>query len=168
VYAIRLTDGHVNRLTHDHHSGRPVWGRGWIAYSHYRARGGWLIGDLRLMRPDGSGKRVLASGHDEPSKAEMGIEPVAFSHDGARLLACLASEFQCPPVTFHIPDGRRHALHVTRRNDLAVGVAISGDGNEVLAEMGGLETQYRVVAVPFAGGKPRVLVRNADHASWSR
>jgi hypothetical protein len=168
VYAIRLEDGHVSRLTRDGHSDRPVWGRGWIAYSHFRARGGWLIRDLHLMRSDGSGKRFLAGGHDEPSKAETGIEPVAFSHDGARLLACLASEFQCPPVTFHIPDGRRYALHVTHRNELGAAVAISRDGNQVLAEVGGLEKPYRVVAVPFAGGEPRVLVRNAEHASWSR
>jgi hypothetical protein len=110
----------------------------------------------------------LAGGHDEPSKAETGIEPVAFSHDGARLLACLASESQCPPVTFSIPDGRRHALHVTHPNELGVAEAISRDGDQVLAEVGGPETHYRVVAVPFAGGEARVLVRNAEHASWSR
>ena len=73
-----------------------------------------------------------------------------------------------PPVAFGIPDGRRYALRVGRRNELAFGIAISRDGTQVLAEAGGLEGPYRVLAVPFAGGKPRVLVRNADHASWSQ
>jgi hypothetical protein len=168
VYAIRLDDGHVSRLTRDGHSDRPVWGRGWIAYSHSHASGGWLIRDLRLMRPDGTGKRLLAGGHDRPSKAQMGIEALAFSRDGTRLLGCLASEFQCPPIAFTIPDGRRYAFHLTRRNELAVGIAISRDGTRVLAEIGGLETHWRVVTVPFTGGDPRVLVRNADHASWAR
>jgi hypothetical protein len=168
VYVIRLEDGRVSRVTRDGHSDHPVWGRRWIAYSRFHASGGWLIRDIRLMRPDGSGKRPLADGHDTPSKAEMGIEAVAFSRDGTRLLACLASEFECPPVTFRVSDGRRHTFHLGRRNELAVGAAISRDGSQVLAEVGGLETQWRVVAVPFAGDEPRVLVRNASHASWAR
>jgi hypothetical protein len=168
VYAIRLTDGHVSRLTRDHHSDRPVWGRGWIAYSHTRASGGWLIRDLRLMRPDGSGKRLLAGGHDKRSEAGMGIEAVAFSQDGTRLLGCLASEFGCAPVVFGIPDGRRYTLRVGRRNELTVGLAISRDGTQVLVEAGRLDGPFRALAVPLAHGKPRVLVRNAERASWSR
>jgi dipeptidyl aminopeptidase/acylaminoacyl peptidase len=168
AYAIRLTDGHVSRLTHDHHSGRPVWGRGWIAYSHYRARGGWLISDLRLMRPDGSRKRILASGHDKPSSAH-GIEPVAFSQDGTHLLACLPRESDCAPVTFALLDGKPHVLQVRRRSwELAFAIAISRDGRYVLAQAGGLKTPQRVVVVPFAGGTARVLARNAEEPTWTR
>jgi hypothetical protein len=126
-----------------------------------------LIRDLRLMRPDGSGKRLLADGYDKPSN-KMGIEAVAFSRDGTRLLACLASEFECSPVAFGISDGRRYVLRVGRHNELTFAVAISRDGTEVLAEAGRLEGPHRVLVVPLAGGEPRVLVRNADHASWSR
>jgi hypothetical protein len=166
VYAIRLTDGHVSRLTQDHHSGRPVWGRGSIAYSHYRARGGWLIADLRLMRPDGTGKRILASGHDTGA---LGIEPVAFSEDGTHLLACLPAESDCPPVTFTLPEGKPHVLQVRRRSwELAFGVAISRDGRYVLAQAGGLEKPQRVVVVPFGGGRARVLARNATSPTWTR
>ena len=167
VYAIRLVDGHVSRLTRDHRSDTPVWGHGWIAYSHTRARGGWLIRDLRLMRPDGSGKRLLTGGYDEPSN-RMGIEAVAFSDDGTRLLACRASEFQCSPVAFAIPSGRRYTLRLGRRNELTVGMAISRDGTEALVEAGGLEGPFRALVVPLARGKPRVLVRNAERASWAR
>jgi hypothetical protein len=98
----------------------------------------------------------------------MGIEPVAFSRDGTRLLACLASEFQCSPVAFAIPDGRRYTLRVGRRDELTVGIAISRDGTQVLVEAGRLEGPFRALAVPLRQGKPRVLVRNAEHASWSR
>jgi Tol biopolymer transport system component len=167
VYAIRLSDGRVSRLTVDRHSDRPVWGRGWIAYSHTRVRGGWLIRDVRLMRSDGSGKRLLAH-QRKPANGEMGIEPIAFSHGGTRLLACLGSEFQCPPVAFDIPDGRRYTPRVGRRNELTVGVAISADGSRVLVEAGKLEGQWRVLAVPLDQGKPRELARNAGHSSWSR
>ena len=167
VYAVRLTDGRVSRLTHDHHSGRPVWGRRSIAYSHYRAREGWLIADLRLMRPDGSGRRILASGHDK--SGALGIEPVAFSEDGTHLLACLAAESDCPPVTFALPDGKPHVLRVRRRlRELANAAAISRDGRYVLAQAGGLEKPGRVVVVPFAGGTARVLARNAEEPTWTR
>jgi hypothetical protein len=170
VYAIRLSDGQVTRLTHDGHSDKPVWGRGWIAYSHFHGQGagGSPIRDLRLMRPDGSGKRLLADGHDDLRQAELGIEPVQFSQDGRRLLACLANEFGCPPVTFSLPDGRRHILRVRRRGEQAWGAAISRDGTQVLAEVGKFEPPWRVVAVPFAGGTPRVLARNANGPTWSR
>jgi dipeptidyl aminopeptidase/acylaminoacyl peptidase len=167
VYAIRLTDGHVSRLTHDHHSGRPVWGRGSIACSHYRARGGWLIADLRLMRPDGTGKRVLASGYDK--SGALGIEPVAFSENGTHLLACLPAESDCPPVTVALPEGKPHVLQVRRRSsELAYAAAISRDGRYVLAQAGGLETPQRIVVVPFAGGTARVLARNAEDPTWTR
>ena len=120
------------------------------------------------MRPDGSGKRLLADGHDLPRHAELGVEPVEFSRDGTRLLACLGAEFDCAPVAFSVPRGRRHVLRVGRRNELVYGVAISRDGTEVLAEAGGLETSHRVVVIPFAGGRPGVLARNATDPTWIR
>lgn len=170
VYSIRLRDGRVSRLTDDGHSDRPVWGRGWIAYSrfHGQGAGGSPIRDLRLMRPDGSGKRLLAGGHDDLRQAEVGIEPVEFSRDGRRLLACLGYEFACPPVTFSLPDGQRHVLRVGRRGESAYAAAISRSGTQVLAEVGKLEPPYRVVVLPFAGGTPRVLARNAAGPTWSR
>jgi hypothetical protein len=59
-------------------------------------------------------------------------------------------------------------LRLARRNELAYGVAISRDGMAVLAEVGGLETPHRVIAVPVARGKPRVLARNAMGPTWIR
>jgi hypothetical protein len=170
VFVRRLADGATTRLTCDGHSDRPVVGRGWIAYSHFHGQGagGSPIRDLRLMRPDGSGKRRLAGGHDTTGLAQLGVEPVAFSRDGTRLLACLAAEFDCAPVAFDVPQGRRYSLQVRRRNELAYGAAISRDGTAVLAEAGGLETPHRVIVVPVGGGKPRVLARNATGPAWVR
>lgn len=165
VYAIRLADRHVSRLTYDRHNDLPVWGRRWIAYSHFHGAGagGSPIRDLRLMRADGTGKRLLAAGHDKIGQAELGVEPVAFSQDGLRLLACLAAEFSCAPATFRLLDGSRHVLH-----GLAYGAAISSDGTQVLAGAGRLDGPWRVVIVPFAGGKARVLARNATGPTWTR
>ena len=120
------------------------------------------------MRPDGSGKRLLAGGHDDLRQAEVGIEPVEFSRDGRRLLACLGYEFACPPVTFSLPGGQGHVLRVGRRGESAYAAAISRSGTQVLAEVGKLEPPYRVVVLPFAGGTPRVLARNAAGPTWSR
>jgi hypothetical protein len=170
VYSMRIDNARTTRLTRDGHSDRPVWGRGWIAYSHFHGQGagGSPIRDLRIMRPDGSEKRRIAGGHDNQSQAQLGIEPVAFAGDGTRLLACLAAEFECAPATFDIRRGRRHVLRAGRPAELAYAIAINRDGTQVLAEAGGLEGPHRVVVVPFVGGKPCVLARNASNPTWVR
>src|SRR5438034_684422 len=107
IYSVRVENRRTTMLTRDRHNDRPVWGRGWIAYSHLGriGAGGSPVRDLRIMRPDGSGKRLLADGHHNIGQAELGVEPVSFSRDGMRLLACLAAEFECAPVTFSLADG---------------------------------------------------------------
>jgi dipeptidyl aminopeptidase/acylaminoacyl peptidase len=170
VYVVRVADARVTRLTHNGHGDRPAWGRSWIAYRHFHPANGWTIGQIWLMRPDGSGKRLLAAGNTDVSQAEQGIDPVQFSADGRRLLGCLAHEFHCPPVALELPGGKRHALRVTPnpRRELAYGLAVSRDGKSVLVEAGGLETPHRVLVIPFTGGAPRVLVRNAQSPTWAR
>ncbi|MBA3402260.1 MAG: PD40 domain-containing protein, partial [Actinobacteria bacterium] len=58
VFAVRLSDGVLTRLTYDGHSASPHWGPEWIVYERFRWGGGiGTFGRLWLMRPDGSGKR---------------------------------------------------------------------------------------------------------------
>ena len=50
-----------------------------------------------------------------------------------------------------------------------VGWGLSRDGNTVLATTGGPDpNDSNVVAVPYNGGKLRVLARHARMPSWSR
>jgi hypothetical protein len=115
IFTVRLSDLEVTQLTHDGHSDDPVWGREWIVYRSFHIDGDWSIGRLRLMRPDGSGKRPFARGDERVGRAQMGLEPLELSEDGKRLLACAAAEFSCPPVTFSVPDGKEYKLGLASR-----------------------------------------------------
>jgi hypothetical protein len=173
IYVVRISDGRIRRLTHDRHSDDPVWGRRWIVYRRFHFDGDWSIGRLRLMRSDGSGDRMLARGDERTSLARMGLRPLESSEDGRRLLACAAAEFHCAPVTLAVPGGTEYNLPIrplVRRSELAQGADLAQDGSEVLFTVGPFDSPVdsRVYAIPFEGGKPRLLVSDATDASWSR
>ena len=176
VFVVRLSDLRVTKLTHDGHSDEPVWGGGWLVYRSFHFNGDWSIGRLRLMRPDGSGKRAFARGDERTYRAQMGLDPLELSRDGKHLLACAAAEFGCPPVTFSVPGGRRYDLGrelertVARRSELATAADLSRDGRAALVYVGPFDTDDgdRVYAIPFRGGKPRLLVRDAATPRWAR
>lgn len=175
IFVVRQSDGEVTQLTHDGQSDNPVWGRGWIVYRSFHFDGDWSIGRLRLMRPDGSGNRLFARGDERTSLAQMGLHPVEFSEDGKRLLACAAAEFHCPPVTFTVPHGKEYALRIeedraiVRAQELAYAADLARDGSEVLFDVGPFDgpAGHRAYAIPFEGGKPRLLVRDATDPSWA-
>ena len=50
-----------------------------------------------------------------------------------------------------------------------VGTALSADGRTVLGATGGFEPgpKHDVVTIPYAGGRMRVLVRNASDPDWN-
>jgi hypothetical protein len=170
VFVARLAGGEPAQLTHDAHSDRPVWGRDWIAYRSFHFAGTWSIGRLGLMRRDGTEQRGFARGDERPTRPQLGLDPLAFSADGKRLLACAASEFDCAPVTFTVPDGRKNKLSVDAGGATFVQAwGLRPDGTEVLVEAGAFddERHHRVYAIPFEGGKPRLIVRDATSPSWA-
>ncbi|HEX6702155.1 MAG TPA: hypothetical protein VF101_15610 [Gaiellaceae bacterium] len=171
VYVSRLSDGRITRLTRDGHSDDPVWGGRWIVYRHFWFAGEWSMGRLRLMPADGSESRAFARGDERVSQAAMGLDTVELSADGTHLLACAAHEFYCSPVTFTVPQGRRRVLSVpTKIHELAYAEDLSRDGQAVLVDAGPFDgdAHHRAYAVPFDGGKPRLLVREAYSPSWAR
>jgi hypothetical protein len=172
IFVIRLSDGHVTRLTDDGHSDMPVWGRGWIAYRHYYFSGDWSMGRLWLMRTDGSGKQMLARGDERVTHAAMGLDPIQFSTDGKRLLACAVFEFSCPPVVFRIPEGKKYRLRIerlTRRQESAYSQDLSADGRRLLVDVGPFDGDqgHRVYVVPVGGARPRLLLDDGNDASWA-
>jgi len=46
---------------------------------------------------------------------------------------------------------------------------LARDGTEVLVDAGAFDddTHHRIYAIPFEGGKPRLLVRDATSPSWA-
>ena len=108
-------------------------------------------------------------------QAKMGLRPLEQSADGKRLLACAAAEFYCAPVTIDVPGGRRHDLGIegnralVRQGELPQAGDLSSDGREVLFEVSPFDgTAFgRIYAIPFAGGKARLIVRDAIGGSWA-
>jgi Tol biopolymer transport system component len=174
IFAVRISDGVVTRLTQDGHSARPFWGPEWIVYQRLRWAGGLAPqGRLWLMRPDGSGKRMFARGAEGRwgGFPVFGLDPLALSEDGRHLLACQAFEFGCARVTFTVPGGKRYgfpALRLAEQQGAARPTDLSRDGTRVLLDVGSPHDNrnHGIYEVPFAGAKFRLLVRNAFDASW--
>jgi hypothetical protein len=169
IFAIHLPDGEITRLTRDGHSDTPVSGRRWIVYRRFHFAGDWPIGRLRLVRRDGAAARPIAQGDERTSRGEMGLLPLKLSEDGTRLLACAATEFSCSPITLTMPGGTEHGLAVVSERAIVTQARdLAQDGTEVLVEAGAFDdVHHRIYAIPFEGGTPRLLVRDATSPSWA-
>ena len=173
VFVVRLADRRIVRVTRDGHSASPLWGPEWIVFERLVWRGGLRhAGRLWLMRPDGSGQRFLARGAEglRDGFPVFGLTPVALSDDGRRLVACQAFEFGCPRVNLTVPEGRRYGfpkLAPLERRRYASPLDLSRDGARVLLDVGNPhEADHDIYELPFAGGAPRLVVRDAIDASW--
>jgi hypothetical protein len=172
VFVVSATGGTTHAVTHDGRSSSPVWTTKGIVVSRAISgrripHRGWGANELWLIDPGGrnptslSGplpRRMLGSGI-------TGLTAVAWS-DGA-LLAGLINEFGRPPYAV---DARTKT--VRRIGDLGFGATTDGlsrDGRRVLVEAGNLDgaRNRRVLVLPFAGGKARVIARFAGDASWN-
>jgi hypothetical protein len=128
---------------------------------------------LWLLRPNGREQRMLARGAEGllGGFPVYGLDPLALSKDGRRLLACQAFEFGCPRVTFRVPSGNRYgfpALRPIERKRGASPTDLSRDGTRVLMDLGSPHDDHGhdIYEIPFAGGKLRILATNAIEASW--
>lgn len=150
------------------HGGKPVrltggligpwpvpWGKQGIAYiggtSHF---GLWLSG----VQPHET--RFLTHGD---------LTPVTFSADGTKLLA-YAGDPTTYPFTIQlwavdVPSG--HAKALTGDGNFTP-EGLSSSGTSVLvARCSAPHADNRLETIPFAGGKPQVLVRGVCNASWN-
>jgi hypothetical protein len=159
LWVIPTAGGTPAQLTTDGQATAAAWGPAGIAYGTTAAHT-----DIWLIQPDGSGARQITS-------AGAGIVPVAFDTDGNHLLAAN------PPLN----NGRIWAVDLTTgaarpltplEGDLFP-QAISPDGRTVYAAIGcGAAAGQRGIpmgileSIPFAGGKPHVLVQGACRGSW--
>jgi hypothetical protein len=172
VFVVPATSGLARPVTHDGKSSSPVWTTKGIVVSRAISgqripHRGWGANELWLIDPDGGSprslsgplpRRILGSGI-------TGLTPVAWS--GGALLGGLINEFGRPPYAV---DSRTKTMR--RIGDLGFGATADGlshDGRRVLVEAGNLDgaRNRRVLVLPFAGGKARVIARFAGEASWN-
>jgi hypothetical protein len=95
--------------------------------------------------------------------------------NGKVLLACAAAEFHCAPVIILVPRAVTASFdaiirRLARPGELANAADLSRDGHAVLFTLNPFDTPVggRLYAARFDGGEPRLLLRNANEASWAR
>ncbi len=167
--AIPLKAAAPVRLTRDHRSLSPVWGpNGKIVFAKLLEAGKRKYGpknELYLMKPNGKGVKRLT--HTRVSPLAVGLTPTAWSANGSRLLAQFGGQDLTYAVAVNPKTGAQRPL-VEATEQGFVATAFSADGKRVLGSSGGFEPglAHKVEAVPYGGGKGKVLAKNAFESSW--
>lgn len=159
------------RLTRDHNSSQPLWGPQKIVFvkavdGKKRQYGG--KNELFLMSPQGNGVKRLT--HTRVDPLLQGLFPTEWSADGSRLL----TEFQGQDVSYAVVvnprTGAQRPVAGTGESGF-VGTDLSADGKLILGFNGGFDPglkNHEVQTVPYSGGKPKTLAREAIEPSWNR
>jgi dipeptidyl aminopeptidase/acylaminoacyl peptidase len=167
--AVSVAAEQTVRLTKDHRSSFPLWGPQKIVFVKTldaKKRKYGPKNELYLMGPSGKGVKRLT--HTNVPPLLQGLFPTAWSASGSRLLA----EFEGQDTTYAVKVNPKTGAQkpVDKAGEQGfVGTAISGDGKSVLGYTGGFDPglKHNVVSIPYAGGKPNVLVKNAFLPDWS-
>jgi Tol biopolymer transport system component len=171
IYTAPVAGGAPTRITSGHADTQPVWGPTTIAYAHYtkpKRRDDNPKSNIWLVNPDGSGRRQLT--HQHAPFLLSGPTPLGWSADGKRLLAEFGGQDTSYGEGVDVATGKVHVLTHLRAVEFGlVAGGISRDGRTVIGATGGFDpgSGHNVVTVPFAGGKPKVLVRNAFAPTWN-
>jgi Tol biopolymer transport system component len=158
------------RLTHDQRSLSPLWGPGGtIVFAKQLGAKQRRYGpknELFLMDPQGKAVRRLT--HTKVDPLTQGLYPTQWSANGSRLLTEYEGQDTSYAVTVNPRTGAQRALTKEREQGF-VGTALSADGSTVLGWLGGFEPGpgHKVVTIPYGGGKPKVLAKNAFEPDWS-
>jgi hypothetical protein len=168
LYIAQPDGSGTQALTHDGRSLYPIWGSRYIAYDREHLRRNYAPRyDIWLRAPGSSTARRLTN--VPADKLVVGLVPIAFSANGSRLLSEFEGQDTSAAWTVRVPSGR--ARPITFRNQSVLGAGISRDGGTLLVDLGSFEappSAGRIASIPFAGGRPKVLVAHGGQASWNR
>jgi Tol biopolymer transport system component len=169
--AVAVAPEEPRRLTADRRSTSPLWGPdGRIVFAKQLGAKQRRYGpknELFLMDPGGAKVKRLT--HTKVGPLLSGLTPTAWSDNGRRLLAEFGGQDTSYAVAVNPGTGGQRPLTKEREQGL-IGAALSSDGKWILAATGGFEPGpgHDVVRVPYAGGRAKVLARNAYSPEWSR
>lgn len=171
LFRAPLAAGAPIRLTSDHRSQYPLWGpTGQIVFVKLLGQKQRRYGPKNeLFLIDAEGRQLKRLTHSKVPQLLQGLVPTDWSADGSRLLAEFTGQDTSYAVAVNPKTGAQRALTKEREFGF-VGSAISADGSSVLGSLGGFEPGpgHKVVSVPYAGGKPKLLAKNALEPDWSR
>lgn len=171
VFRVSTRGGKPVRITHDHNSSDPLWGPTnkivFVKTVEGKRRKYGPKNELFLMNPQGKGVKRLT--HTKVDPLLQGLFPTDWSASGNRLLAEFEGQDTSYAVTVNPKTGAQRPLLKAEESGF-VGTALSADGKTVLGFEGGFDpgNKHNVATVPYGGGKPTVLAKNASEPSWSR
>jgi hypothetical protein len=155
------------QLTHDGRSLNPVWGADGIVYDHERRRH-LEFPEYQLWLDPANGDRPRQLTHVHVGPLVAGLVPIAFSSNGAQLLAEFEGQDTSAAWTVVSASGQARELRSGHHSLMAAG--ISGDGTTVLLDEDSFEnppSSGRIVTMPFAGGPTQTLLAHGGQASWN-
>jgi hypothetical protein len=166
LYTSEVDGAGLRRITSDGHSLFPIWGPQYIAYDRERSR--HLSPEYQIWLATPAGVRIRKLTHIRVGALVQGLVPLAFSNSGSRLLAEFEGEDTSSAYAVSIASGRARGIMV--HGQMAQGAGISSDGSTLLIDVGSFEqapSSGRIDTIPFAGGRPKVLVAHGSQASWN-
>jgi Tol biopolymer transport system component len=170
VFRVPTAGGKPVRITYDHNSSDPRWGPTdqivFVKTLEGKKRKYGPKNELFLMNPQG--KKVKRLTHTKVPPLLQGLFPTDWSANGTRLLAEFEGQDTSYAVTVNPKTGAQRPLLKAEEMGF-VGTALSADGKTVLGFEGGFDpgSKHNVATVPYGGGKPAVLAKNASEPSWS-
>ncbi|MDQ2631718.1 MAG: hypothetical protein M3Y75_12225 [Actinomycetota bacterium] len=160
------------RLTSDRRSSEPLWGpTGQIVFVKLLGAKSRKYGpknELYLM--NSQGKQVKRLTQTKVGPLLRGLFPTDWSADGKRLLTEFGGQDTSYAVVVNPRTGAQRPVAGTGETGF-VGTDLSADGSLVLGFNGGFDPglrNHKVQTVPYGGGKPKTLVKEAFEPSWSR
>lgn len=170
VFRVPTAGGKPVALTHDHASEDPLWGpSGKIVFVKLLDASKRKYGpknELYLM--NSQGKTVKRLTHTNVDPLLQGLFPTAWSASGNQLLAEFEGQDTSYAVKINPQTGVQKPV-VKATEEGFVGTALSSDGKTILGYEGGFDpgNEHSVVTIPYAGGKPKVLVKGGSEPDWS-
>jgi hypothetical protein len=124
--------------------------------------------ELFLMSPQGKGVKRLT--HTKVDPLLQGLFPTDWSASDNRLLAEFEGQDTSYADVVNPKTGAQRPVAGTGEQGF-VGTDLSADGSLVLGFNGGFDPglkNHKVQTVPYSGGKPKTLVKEAFEPTWSR
>ena len=158
------------RLTKDHRSSQPLWGPQTIVFVKTLGKNRKYGPKNELFLMNTQGKQVKRLTNTKVPPLLQGLFPTDWSANGARLLTEFQGQDTSYAVVVNPKTGAQRPVAGTGESGF-VGTDLSADGSLVLGFNGGFEVGLRankVQTVPYGGGKPKTLVKEAYEPSWNR
>jgi Tol biopolymer transport system component len=157
-------------LSHDNISAYPLWGpKGQIVFARQLGAKSRKYGPAnQLFVMNEEGEQISQITHTKVNPLAQGLTPIAFSANGARLLAEFGGQDQSYGVAVSTVTGAEKKLTDDPETGFQ-GAALSADGSTILGTIGlGFGPSHpKIVTMPWGGGPEKVLVGGAYFPSWS-